>query len=86
MNYLELNQIMSGIYRACMDISQALIPNVFMNIKTRDERSTALSVSVSVNHMNYLYLYLYSDWAGPNPEVGGFNLEVGRVVLKWAGL
>ncbi len=37
--------------------------------------STALSVSV--NHMNYLYLY--SDWAGPNPEVG-------RVVLKWAGL
>ncbi len=29
------------------------------------------TVSVSVNHMNYLYLYLYSDWAGPNPEVGG---------------
>jgi len=29
------------------------------------------------NHMNYLYLY--SDWAGPKPEVG-------RVVLKWAGL
>ncbi len=29
--------------------------------------------------MNDLYLYLYSDWAGP-------NLEVGRVVLNWAGL
>ncbi len=35
------------------------------------EYSIIWSVSVSVNHMNYLYLYLYSDWAGPNPEVGG---------------
>ncbi len=42
--------------------------------------STALSVSVSVNHMNYLYPYLYSDWAEPNPEVGG------NLTWKWVGL
>ncbi len=36
------------------------------------ERVQALSVSVSVKPYELiLYLYLYSDWAGPNPEVGG---------------
>ncbi len=39
-------------------------------IMTRDER---------VQH----YLYLWRDL---NRKCAGFNLEVGRVVMKWAGL
>ncbi len=53
-------------------------------ILTRDER---------VQHYLYLYLlnmnylYLYSDRAGRlTRKWAGFNLEMGRVVLKWAGL
>ncbi len=53
-------------------------------VKSRDER---------VQH--YLYLYLLTIWIicictrtgrGLTRKCAGFNLEVGRVVLKWAGL
>ncbi|MDG2555410.1 hypothetical protein P7M41_25790, partial [Vibrio parahaemolyticus] len=29
------------------------------------------------NHLNYLYLYLYSEWAGPKPEMGVVQVELG---------
>ncbi len=35
--------------------------------------------------MNYLYLYLYSDWAGPNPEVGGIQPGSGSGCLEMGG-
>ncbi len=57
-------------------------------LATRDER---------VQHYLYLYLYLLTIWIicicirtrtgrGLTRKWAGFNLEVGRVVLKWAGL
>ncbi len=57
-------------------------------LSTRDER---------VQHYLYLYLYLLTIWIicicictrtgrGLTRKWAGFNLEVGRVVLKWAGL
>ncbi len=58
------------------------------NLWIRDER---------VQHYLYLYLYLLTIWIicicictrtgrGLTRKWAGFNLEVGRVVLKWAGL
>ncbi len=58
------------------------------NVNTRDER---------VQHYLYLYLYLLTIWIicicictrtgrGLTRKWAGFNLEAGRVVLKWAGL
>ncbi len=62
----------------------------FIIVEIRDER---------VQHYLYLYLYLYllTIWIicicictrtgrGLTRKWAGFNLEVGRVVLKWAGL
>ncbi len=57
-------------------------------ISIRDER---------VQHYLYLYLYLLTIWIicicictrtgrGLTRKWAGFNLEVGRVFLKWAGL
>ncbi len=58
------------------------------NVNHRDER---------VHHYLYLYLYLLTIWIicicictrtgrGLARKWAGFNLELGRVVLKWAGL
>ncbi len=66
----------------------ALEANVSLMVHTRDER---------VQHYLYLYLYLLTIWIicirictrtgrGLTRKWAGFNLEVGRVVLKWAGL
>ncbi len=60
----------------------------WISTNTRDER---------VQHYLYLYLYLLTIWIicicirtrtgrGLTRKWAGFNLEVGRVVLKWAGL
>ncbi len=60
----------------------------FIYIVIRDER---------VQHYLYLYLYLLTIWIicicictrtgrGLTRKWAGFNLEVGRVVLKWVGL
>ncbi len=68
-------------------ITERSLPDVWAAI-IRDER---------VQHYLYLYLYLLTIWIicicictrtgrGLTRKWAGFNLEVGRVILKWAGL
>ncbi len=88
--YLTGATILRWLHIITMQLYQNYYPQSVMHVQVyisyRDER---------VQHYLYLYLYLLTIWIicirtrtgrGLTRKWAGFNLEVGRVVLKWAGL